>query len=660
MANSPEPSRDEVAHTSENNTPSNMDFPTSNPLTDNEVSSSSEESSLCSTPVPVTALPTTGPATHAEQVEDVIVRGPEILLRACNLRQQQPIPQPREELCEKVDHYQQSPDTPTAQNNEKSEASTPSDDPNSKGFWARQYAVFRKTYVPIEDPPLILPSGTTDEEKYGYLKTNRLGLYIIGVFSFLSLSAGMWLFVITSKYFYWFGFFVALLEIYLIISYTITLVGKDYDIESHNKVLADHPITDETAPTLDIYLPCCKEPMEILANTYIYVKALQWPAGKLKVYVLDDGNMAAVKELAISFGFEYIVRDDRPRLKKAGNLRWAFTRTYGDYFTIFDADFCPRPDFLLETVPQHLADPQTAIVQTPQFFRVKDEQSWVEQGAGAIQELFYRVVEVNRNRWGASICVGSNAVYRREALVEVGGTAEIGFSEDVHTGFYAVNRGWKVKYVPLCLACGVCPDTPHAFFSQQMRWCMGSTTLLTNPDFWKSNLNIVQKLCYMSGMMYYSAISLSIFINPLPGILLLWVRPEYFKYYNLAFAAPSVVYSLIAFRFWAKARYGLNVQFIMVIQSYAYLTAIKDRVFGRALAWVPSGDNKSHRNTKYRNMRILAWCWIFTYLGALVAALVYRCVTDKTFEAYNAIPLIVLDAMNLFFAHRFLLCVSKR
>jgi len=31
--------------------------------------------------------------------------------------------------------------------------------------------------------------------------------------------------------------------------------------------------------------------------------------------------------------------------------------------------------------------------------------------------------------------VGSNAVYRRAALEAVGGTAEIGFSEDVHTGY---------------------------------------------------------------------------------------------------------------------------------------------------------------------------------------------------------------------------------
>jgi len=130
-------------------------------------------------------------------------------------------------------------------------------------------------------------------------------------------------------------------------------------------------------------------------------------------------------------------------------------------------------------MPLHLHYKDTAIVQTPQFFRVTENQTWVEQGAGAVQELFYRVVQINRNRWGASICVGSNAVYRREALAEVGGTAEIGFSEDVHTGFYAVTRGWKVRYLPLCLACGVCPDTPRAFFSQQMRWCMVRRTPLS-------------------------------------------------------------------------------------------------------------------------------------------------------------------------------------
>lgn len=194
-------------------------------------------------------------------------------------------------------------------------------------------------------------------------------------------------------------------------------------------------------------------------------------------------------------------------------------------------------------------------------------------------------------------------------------------------------------------------------------------------DFWRSNLSWIQKICYLSGMMYYAAIALSIFINPLPGVLMLWIRPEYVRYYNLAFAVPSILYSIIAIRCWAKASYGFSVQFIMVIQSYAYLTAIKDRLFGRALAWVPSGDTKvcarrsrygevcltnfrqAHKNNKYRNMRVLAWCWTITITGLVVAGTVYQCLQGLPW--YDCVPLIVLNSFNLFLAHRFLLWSGK-
>lgn len=88
-----------------------------------------------------------------------------------------------------------------------------------------------------------------------------------------------------------------------------------------------------------------------------------------------------------------IRRDNRPELKKAGNLRYAFARTGGDVIAIFDADFCPREDFLNETTP-YFTDPTIGIVQTPQFFRWRENQTWVEQGAGVTQEFFYRLVQV--------------------------------------------------------------------------------------------------------------------------------------------------------------------------------------------------------------------------------------------------------------------------
>jgi len=203
--------------------------------------------------------------------------------------------------------------------------------------WDRAQSYYTTTYAPFEEPSLILPTAPTDSEKTLYLKTNRIGLYSFGVTSFLSLSAGMWLFVISSPVFYWFGLLVILLQIYLVISYTVSIFGKDYDYAEHCRIVRDNPIDPQTCPTVDIYLPCCKEPMEVLENTYKHVQKLQWPEGKLKVYVLDDGASDAVKALAEKYGYTYFLRDDRPRLKKAGNLRWAFARTTGDFFNIYDA-----------------------------------------------------------------------------------------------------------------------------------------------------------------------------------------------------------------------------------------------------------------------------------------------------------------------------------
>ncbi|KAF6757077.1 nucleotide-diphospho-sugar transferase [Ephemerocybe angulata] len=514
--------------------------------------------------------------------------------------------------------------------------------------------------VLADESVVVLPSPPTDSEKYLYGQTRRLPLYLFGTFSFLSVSVGMWFFVIASKYYMWLGVFVAFIQAYLSISYFVGFCGKDFDIPGHKKIVEEYAVKDnEPCPSVDVYLPCCKEPIEILENTYKYVAKIDYP--NLKVWVLDDGGMDSVKRLATAYGFNYICRDNRPELKKAGNLRYAFTRTEGDFFLIFDADFCPRADILKDMIPRMRHDPNIAIVQTPQFFRPCAEQTWCEQGASATQEFFYRIVQVNRDRFGAAICVGSNALYRREALVDVGGTAEIGHSEDVHTGFYAITRGWTLKYMPLALACGVSPDTPAACFSQQMRWCAGSSYLLTNPDFWASKLTWVQKLCFMSGMLFYSSAAFMILVSNLPGPLLVWLNPQLVLWYNCFFAVPSLIYATIIFRMWSRVNYNFNVNYVFTLQQYAYFMAIKDRILGTTAAWVPSGDNKAHvkpgekkkkPNNKHRNMRILCFVWVWGTGATMFAGIGFR--IYQGFHWFHFLPLIIFDLFQLFQSHKFI------
>ena len=156
----------------------------------------------------------------------------------------------------------------------------------------------------------------------------------------------------------------------------------------------------------------------------------------------------------------------------------------GEFVVIFDADFRPRADFLAETLP-YLDDPAVGIVQTPQFFRVSPMQTWVERAASATLEVFYRAVQVSRDRFGSALCVGSNAVYRRAALEPSGGFTEIPYAEDSHTGLDMRYHGYELRYLPVALAAGICPGTLDAFMRQQYRWCCGATSLIWTRHMWR-------------------------------------------------------------------------------------------------------------------------------------------------------------------------------
>jgi cellulose synthase (UDP-forming) len=78
-------------------------------------------------------------------------------------------------------------------------------------------------------------------------------------------------------------------------------------------------------PSVDIFLPICGEPIEMLRNAWTAVAALAeaYP-GMALPYVLDDGADPQARELAIGLGLGYVVRPNRGEHMKSGNLRHAF------------------------------------------------------------------------------------------------------------------------------------------------------------------------------------------------------------------------------------------------------------------------------------------------------------------------------------------------
>ncbi len=240
----------------------------------------------------------------------------------------------------------------------------------------------------------------------------------------------------------------------VVVNFWLRIGRPRLTLSEHQAIVASYR---EHGETVDVFLPSCGEPLPVLDNTFRYVSRMDW-GGRKTVYALDDSVRDEVRDLAEQYNFRYVVRPNPGKMKKAGNLTHALAVSSGDFIAVIDADFAVRREFLYETMP-YFADPKVGIVQTAQFFDVRNGSfSYIQRYAGVLQEIFFRFIQPARDRYKAAICAGTNLVYRRAAVEAAGGFAQVPIGEDVHSGVKLWWAGYETRYLPLCLAKGVAPN----------------------------------------------------------------------------------------------------------------------------------------------------------------------------------------------------------
>ncbi len=440
--------------------------------------------------------------------------------------------------------------------------------------------------APRPRPALTLPSPPSDSEKHVYIQRNLPYLAFTLAVSATCLIVSQIRFELHDPRLWPFLAFTATYVAYQAISLPVNFTGRGFDLAAHRaRTGAWHPAS---YPSVDIYLPICGEPIDILRNTWgaVFELIAGYP-GPAQAYVLDDGPCDEARADAESYGFCYIRRPDLRACKKSGNLRYAFARTTGEYLVILDADFAPRRDFLTETLP-YLDDPAIAIVQTPQYFRESAAQTWIENAAGAIQEVFYRSIQVARDRLGEAVCVGTSAVYRRAALEPQGGPTLIPYAEDVHTGLDVRRAGWSMVYLPIVLTAGICPDNLDAFVRQQYRWCTGNAGIVFSRGLWAIRMSIPARLTYISGFFYYAYTGLLTFFGPVIPIVMLAFLPGQVRLRNFLVLVPAMIAGFVLYPLWHRSGYGPSVWPLGIARGWAHVFSIWDSARGKTMSWHPS------------------------------------------------------------------------
>jgi len=318
-----------------------------------------------------------------------------------------------------------------------------------------------------------------------------------------------------------FGLLLLAAEIYCVVILVISLIVNADPVKREPLASREDP----ELPHVDVFIPTYNEDEYILATTMAAALSMDYPADKLKVWLLDDGGTdqkcndkdpikaegarsrrASLQALCAQMGGNYLTRA-RNEHAKAGNMNSALAHVKGDIIVVFDADHAPFRSFLRETVGLFLDDPKLFLVQTPHVFLNPDP---IEKNLKTFHkmpsenEMFYSLTQRGLDKWDASFFCGSAALLRREALKETAGFSGVTITEDCETAFELHAHGWSSAFIDKPLIAGLQPETFASFIGQRVRWCQGmlQIMMLKNPLF-KKGLKPIQKLGYLSSMSFW-------------------------------------------------------------------------------------------------------------------------------------------------------------
>lgn len=231
--------------------------------------------------------------------------------------------------------------------------------------------------------------------------------------------------------------------------------------------------------------------------------AMIYPKDKLEIQVLDDSTDETVDVVAahvekyqkLGFYVRHVRRTNREGFK-AGALKEGLVTARGEFIAIFDADFVPRPDFLLKTIPHFNTNPNIGMVQT-RWEHLNFDYSLLTRTQAMALDGHFVIEQSVRNKVGYFINFnGTAGVWRKSTIEDAGNWQADTLTEDLDLSYRAQLKGWKFIYLNDVTSPAELPSEINALKSQQFRWTKGAieTARKMLPEVWRSKLPLKVKV----------------------------------------------------------------------------------------------------------------------------------------------------------------------
>jgi cellulose synthase/poly-beta-1,6-N-acetylglucosamine synthase-like glycosyltransferase len=365
---------------------------------------------------------------------------------------------------------------------------------------------------------------------------------------------------------------VLLLSVYGLNNLVLTwlYVRHRSDVTKPNRQL---PVSRDL-PFITVQLPIFNE-LHTVERLIEAAAALDYPAGKLEIQLLDDSTDSTRDLAARSVArlqsrgvpIMHLTRAERTGYK-AGALAAGLSQARGDLVAIFDADFVPPPDYLLR-VGAEFQDPDIGCVQT-RWGHINRNYSLFTQTQALGVDGHFVVEQTARSRAGLFINFnGTAGVWRRACIEDAGGWQGDTLTEDLDLSYRAQLRGWRFSYLSDVIVPAELPAQISAFKQQQARWAQGSIQtamklmlpLLRSSQPWSIKL---EGAIHLTGYL----------VHPLMLLVILLTLPMSFSHsWALAIApwlmmaavGPPLMYSVAQMADGASWLYRLRVLPVLVL-----------------------------------------------------------------------------------------------
>lgn len=284
--------------------------------------------------------------------------------------------------------------------------------------------------------------------------------------------------------------------------------------------------TPEKWPKVTVQLPVFNE-LYVVERLIESAARLNYPKELLEIQILDDSTdqtVELIQEKIKEFpevNFSYVHRTNREGFK-AGALRKGLETATGEFIAIFDADFVPDPDFLIQTIP-FFSNDKIGMVQTRWTHLNRDYSILTRLQAFALDAHFF-IEQMGRNQQGAFINFnGTGGIWRKACIRDAGNWQDDTLTEDLDLSYRAQRKGWKFVYRPEIESPAELPPVMSAIKSQQFRWTKGGAECAVKHAGKVSQENLPFRIKFHSfAHLFNSTIFIAVLLTSLSSIGVWW------------------------------------------------------------------------------------------------------------------------------------------